>query len=183
MLIKNTRSKYGIISQIFHWGAGLIVIALLGIGLYMGEMPDGPDKFFMYFMHKSFGITILGLMILRVLWRFMNQQPALPLNMGSGMKFASRLEHFALYILVFTMALSGWFMSSSAGYAVNYFGLFEVPNLIGENQNLKGVFAEIHEIAAWGLIALLVLHITAALYHHFIRGDDILKRMVNFKGE
>lgn len=178
MKLGNTKDSYGIVSKSFHWVMALGIIFLLILGFYMHGLPSSPDKFALYGLHKSIGAILLFLVILRFVWRVGGLIPLLPDNIPNWQKISANLIHYALYGLMFLMPLSGWFMSSAAGYPVSIFGLVTLPALISPNRELVGLFKEFHEIFAWGIIALLVLHILAAVKHHFIDRDNILRRML-----
>jgi len=178
MQIINDHQHYGIISQLLHWIIGGMVIALTAVGFYMADLPNSPDKFYLYGLHKAFGITVLALMVVRILWRSINIQPKLPRTFNKVQSFLAHAAHISLYALVIVMTLSGWLMSSAAGYPVNYFGFFEVPSLIEKNAEIVGIFVATHFYAAWALSIMVGLHVLAALYHHFILKDRILIRMI-----
>lgn len=179
MQIKNTQNSYGLISFSFHWIMGLIMIGLVIVGLMLADelIPDESRRAVMGY-HKSFGITILMLVGLRLLWRFTNLVPKFPADMAGWKKSLAHLVHLGLYVSMFVMPLSGWGMSSAAGYPVSFFGLFELPSLVEKNKELGGIFHEIHEITGTVLIVLFVMHVGAALLHHFIYKDNVLKRML-----
>jgi cytochrome b561 len=175
MRIKNDEYHYGLVAIIFHWLIAILIIGLLSVGLYMINLPIGIQKLKLYGWHKEFGILVLGLVILRVMWRLTNATPVL--NLPWYERIGARLAHFALYILMLAMPLSGWLMSSAAGLSPSFFGLFTLPNLVAPNEELRELFAWAHEWLAYGLIAIIVVHTLAALKHHFIDKDDILRRM------
>lgn len=177
---RNTDERYGAIAKLFHWLIGLGIIGMLCVGLYMVGMPMSPDKFKVYGLHKAIGATILFLVVLRVLWRFSNPVPLLPSDMPRWQAWGAHLSHLALYGLMFAIPLTGWAMSSAAGFPVSVFGLFTLPNLVAPDNELREFFGEAHEWLAYGLIAVLLAHVGAALEHHFIRKDTILRRMLPF---
>jgi cytochrome b561 len=160
-----------------HWLIALLIIVMLGVGLYMVRLPDAMPKFQLIQLHKSIGITVLGLVALRLLWRFTHPAPMLPKAMPQWQKAVAHASHYLLYILMVAMPLSGWIMSDAAGYHPNWFGL-SVPQLASQNPELSKTLAMAHGYGAYLLIVLLCLHIGAALQHHFWDNDDILKRML-----
>lgn len=179
MRIKNDKEHFGVISVLLHWIMAIIIISMLAIGLYMVDLPSGNPKFELYGWHKAFGILVLMLATLRLLWRMSNTTPALELPWYE--RLGARFAHFALYLLMICMPLSGWLMSSAGGYPTSFFGLFNLPNLVAPNEELHELFEEIHEWLAYGLISLIVIHTLGALKHHFIDKDNILKRMCSWK--
>lgn len=177
MQLKNTDSHFGLIAILFHWIIALLIIGMLGVGLYMTSLPIGIQKLKIYGWHKECGILVLGLVLLRIIWRLSNKTPVLSLPRWEHI--AARLAHLALYGLMLAMPISGWLMTSAAGLAPSFFGLFTLPNLLAPNHDLKELFELIHTWLAYALIATIALHFCAALKHHFIDKDDILKRMIS----
>lgn len=182
MPLRNTKNSFGTVTKLFHWSMALLVIGLLAVGLYMTGMELSPDKFKVYGLHKSFGIVVLALVFLRVLWRILSTQPdALPTHKKSE-KILAGLAHLGLYCGMIVMPLTGWLMSSAKGFSVSVFNSFTLPDLIKPNEQLAKLFTDIHELAAYTLIAVIVLHFAGAIKHHIIDKDVTLKRMLpNFK--
>jgi cytochrome b561 len=176
---KNTRARFGWVAKILHWLIAVIIIGLLTVGIIMTDMP-APQKFELYGLHKATGIVVLALVILRILWRAINVQPRLPADLPRWQKMASFTSHLLLYLLMLLMPLSGWLMSSAGGYPVTLYGLYTMPNLVGKDADLGKLGHELHEIGMIMLIVLIVVHVAAALQHHFIRKDNVLKRMLPF---
>jgi cytochrome b561 len=133
--------------------------------------------------HKSFGMTILMLAILRLLWRLKVRPPALPADMTPLEQFLARATHVAFYVLLFVMPVTGWMMSSAKNYSVSWFGYFTWPNLIGKNEGAFELLRTTHHILSYILFAIAVLHILAALKHHFWNKDGVLLRMLPFTKE
>jgi cytochrome b561 len=177
MRIKNTESRYGIIALLFHWVMALIIISLLAVGLYMHSLPIGALKLRLYGLHKEFGMLVLMLVMLRIVWRIGNITPLLPAITPPWQKLAAHAVHWAFYGFMFAMPITGLLMTAAAGLPASFFGLFVVPNFIAPNHDLQHLFKEMHEWLAYGLIATLCAHIGAALKHHFINKDDILRRI------
>lgn len=177
-MFKNSSDAYGSGTKLFHWISAVIVIGLLAAGLVMEDLPNGLLKLRTVLLHKSFGITILILTILRILWHLHTKKPALVDSLKPWEKKLAHLGHIALYVLMIGMPLSGWIMSSAAGRPVSVFGLFTLPNLVAENHDLKELFEDIHGLLGNALIAVVALHIAAALKHHFFDKDKTLRRML-----
>ncbi len=180
MPIKNSGTRYGIISKTFHWMMALIIFTLFGIGLYMTDLPDTPDKFQLIFWHKSFGLLILFCVFLRLAWRFITPPPPLPGDMKGWQKFGAHASHYGLYMLMFAVPMLGWLMSSYAGFPPSFFKLFQMPDLVSPDKLRSKEFLEWHGTAAWALVILAVIHALAGLWHHFIRKDNVLKGMIPF---
>lgn len=180
MIWRNTNERYGIIAQSFHWVVALLVIGLLGVGLYMSDLKPGPDMFKIYALHKSVGIVVLGLAVLRLIWMLSNPHPhALPTH-KQWERFLAKLVHLFLYFAIIAMPLSGWIMSSAKGFPVNLFGIegLTLPNLVSTNKDVAEAAEEFHEIIAYSLIAVIGLHFAGALKHHVIDKDGTLRRMI-----
>ncbi|MGE4313424.1 MAG: cytochrome b/b6 domain-containing protein [Pseudobdellovibrionaceae bacterium] len=174
------KQTYDPVAKTFHWVIALLIIGLLCLGLYMDTLEFSPSKLQLYDLHKSFGITVLLLISLRLLWRLSRTYPLHLLTHKKWEKVLARLTHVALYICAFAMPLSGWAMSSSSGYGAHIFGLFNLPAITPESKDLTGLFKEIHALTAWGLIGLIGLHFAGALKHHMIDKDATLRRMLPF---
>lgn len=180
MPLRNTTLRWGSLAQLFHWMVVALVITQFALVTLAEDLPLGGQKIALILRHKSVGITILMLAVLRLAWRWMNPSPALPDTLKPYERFLARFTHAALYVLLFAMPLSGWMMSSARNFTVSWFGLFELPNLAGQDKGLYESLHETHEILAAALIVIAVLHLLAALKHHFFLKDDVLRRMLPF---
>jgi cytochrome b561 len=178
MQLKNTASKYGAIAQLFHWTIVVLVITQFVLGLRADSLPRGMALLQTLALHKSIGITILVLAILRLIWRALNPVPPMPLNTPLWQRLAGRVSHFALYALLLLMPIFGWLMSSARNFPVSWFGAVTLPDMIGPSEQAYRFFHEGHEFLARVLFVLALLHIAAALKHHFIDRDDVLLRML-----
>lgn len=178
MLLKNTRTGYGLVAISLHWLIAFVVIGLIIIGLYMVNIPISLRKLALFGWHKEFGILVLMLVSIRIVWRFTNITPWLPADMPAYEKFAARCAHFAFYILLFALPITGWMLSSAAGLPVSFFGFWLLPDLVSPDPILMEKLIFIHTWLSYTLIALLAAHISAALQHHFYRKDDILIRII-----
>jgi cytochrome b561 len=143
-------------------------------------LPIGAHKLALLARHKSFGMTVLMLAILRLLWRLMHRPPELPDHMTPLERKLARATHIAFYVLLFAMPLTGWMMSSAKNYSVSWFGLFTWPNLIGKNEAAFDFLRATHDTMSVVLFSIAVLHILAALKHHFWNKDNVLLRMLPF---
>jgi len=177
MLIKNTKNHYGIVAISLHWIMAILIIGLLVLGLYMVPLPISREKLKLYRWHKEFGMVVLMLVVLRAAWRLSNIIPSLA-SLPPWEKFAARSVHYAFYVFMFAIPISGWIMSSAAGFSVSFFGLFLLPDLVLPDENLRIILTEIHKWLSYLLIAIIFLHISASLKHHYINKDDILRRML-----
>ena len=177
MHFKNTVKEYGMNARAFHWVMALLMIGLLGLGFFMDHLKPDPFKFELYGLHKSFGILVLFLVLLRVSWRFISVVPEGLSTHAKWERFLAVTIHIVLYICMIGMPLSGWVMSSSGGHDVSVFGLFNMPEIIGENKEVSGLSKTAHKLFAYGLLGAVALHILGALKHHILDGDSTLRRM------
>lgn len=178
MKVTNTENHYGAVAILLHWIMAIIIIGLLALGLYMVRLPDNLQKLQLFGWHKEYGMLVLMLVCFRIGWRFANIVPALPNDIPIWQKIAARTVHWAFYIFMFAMPLTGWLITSAANLPVSFFGWFTIPTLISPNSDLQSFFSEIHEWLAYAFIATICLHSGAALQHHFINKDNVLKGML-----
>ncbi|MGI8560994.1 MAG: cytochrome b [Luteimonas sp.] len=178
MTLRNTADRWGAVSQSLHW---LIVLLILGqgtVGLLMGEMRNGPDKIQVYALHKSFGLTILALVVLRLLWRLVAGRPAPVAGTPAWQERMARLTHGLLYLLLLAMPLSGWLFNSAAGFPLQWFWTFNLPAIAGQDQGLRELAGDTHQLLFWTLVAVATVHAAAAFYHHLFLRDATLARML-----
>jgi cytochrome b561 len=176
MLIKNTNKRFGIIAILLHWFIALLMIGLVIVGLYMVELPVSLQKLKLYGWHKEYGFLVLALVFVRLIWRLSNQSPQLEIPILE--RVAARLVHWIFYLLMFALPITGWLITSAAGLAASFFGLFTLPNLIAPSEESRLFFQEVHKWLSYAFIGFLALHTAAALKHHFINRDEILRRMI-----
>ncbi len=178
MILKNTHERWGSISQLLHWVVVALILTIAYHGLTMGDLPNGPDKIKTYALHKSIGITILSLVALRLLWRVYAGTPHPAPGTPHWQARIASLTHWAMYALLFAMPLSGWVLNSAAGFPLQWFGLFNLPYIVGKNHDLYELAQEAHEIMFWLLALLVAAHAGAAFYHHLFLRDATLMRML-----
>ena len=181
MPARNSALRYGYVAQTLHWVVVGLLIVQVTLGKIADELPLGLEKLAVLARHKSFGITILGLAVIRLAWRWIDRPPPPP-PMPNWQHLAANLNHWALYALLFAMPLSGWMMSSASNYPVSWFGLVQLPDLVRPDRALKERFQDLHHLFAYFLFALAGLHVAAALKHQFIDRDGLLWRMVPRRG-
>ncbi len=175
-------SRYTNTAIALHWLVALLIFAAFPLGVYMHDLSLSPTKLQLYSYHKWLGITVLLLAVLRVVWRATHTPPALPDNMPSWQKIASHATHQLLYVLLFLVPLSGWLMSSAKGFKTVWFGVLPLPDLVGKDKALGELLANVHTSLNYLLLALVVLHVAAALKHHFVDKDSVMSRM-SWKGD
>jgi cytochrome b561 len=180
MSLRNTSDRWGAISQLLHWLIVALIALQATLGLTGRLLPLGVEKLAILARHKSIGITILGLAALRLLWRWLNPTPRLPSNLKPHERFLAHFTHAALYVLLFAMPFTGWIMSSARGFPVSWFNLVQLPDLVPKNETLYGAMVTTHAALAIALTLTLAVHIAAALKHHLVLKDDVLRRMLPF---
>lgn len=194
----DTTQRYTRTAVLLHWLIAIVIFAMFGLGWFMTDLPkeapkaDAFDLFdlgvytwhlseavsprtFYYNLHKSIGITLLGLVLLRLLWRVTHKPPALLASLKSWEKKAANGGHHLLYLLMFAMPLSGLVMAVYSKYGVKWFGIPFIPGL--DNKAIRENFVEVHELVGIVLLIVVGIHILAALKHKFIDKDDTLSRM------
>jgi len=177
MMLKNSESQYGVVAKGFHWLLFLMLTFSIIAGNFLADMPKGAEKLEAAGMHKSFGAIIITLIFLRLFWRLFNVQPGDPEGTTAIQGRLASVMHWGLYLLMFAQPLSGILMSQAAGVPVSFFGLFEFPVFLDKNIPLAKFCRETHGIV-WILLVLAVIgHVGAALYNHFIKKNNVLKRM------
>jgi len=169
--------RYSTPAVVLHWLVALLIFAGFPLGLYMVDLPLSPDKLKLYSYHKWIGITVLLLVAVRVSWRLTHVPPPLPASVAAWQRQASAVVHGLLYLLMIAIPLSGWLMSSAKGFQTVWFGVLPLRDLIGKDKALGDQLAEVHTILNFTLLALVVLHVGAALQHHFIERQPFLQRM------
>lgn len=182
MPIRNTSLSWGAISKSLHWLIVLLIVMQWVIMQRAEALPMGSDKVFVIGMHKSFGMTIFALAIIRLVWRCMNPVPTLEGKAKRWERVLARGSHVLLYTLIFTLPLSGWLMSSARGFPVSWFNQFTFPDLVAKNEALYRQFQDLHHLLFAVLVCVALLHVAGALKHHFIDKNDVLKRMLPFGG-
>jgi cytochrome b561 len=165
-------------AKALHWLMAILLFGLLALGFYMHDLPLSPEKLKLYSWHKWAGVTAFLLVWLRLFWRVTHRPPALPENMPKIMQLAAHAGHLLLYVLMIAIPLSGWLMSSAKGFQTVWFGVLPIPDLIGKHKETGDLLQTLHMGLNLLFAAVIAGHIGAALKHHFIDKDDILKRML-----
>jgi cytochrome b561 len=172
----NPPLRYHPVSIAFHWLLAIAIIGALAVGLYMTSLPMSPTRLKLYNWHKWAGVLILALSAARLLWRLAQRPPADPPAPAWQLK-AAHAAHAALYVLFFAVPLAGWAYSSAAGFPVVLFGVLPLPDFVPVNRELAESIKPLHKWLAYALGAVVVLHVAAALKHHFVDRDGLLQRM------
>jgi cytochrome b561 len=181
MALRNTSTRWGALSQAFHWLIVALVITQVTLAKIAQSLPIGVEKLATLARHKSVGITILMLAVLRLAWRWSNPVPLLPPTLRPYERRLAHFTHGALYALLFAMPITGWAMSSARGFPVSWFGFVQLPDFVRNSRSLYETLHDTHEALAYTLGGVVLLHVAAALKHHFVLRDDVLRRMLPFR--
>ncbi len=172
--------RYDAVAQLLHWTVAALIVVQFVLAYMADDLPAGVHKLALFARHKSFGMTVLMLAVVRLGWRLAHAPPPLPARMRPIEQRLARGAHAAFYVLLFSMPLTGWLMSSAKNYSVSWFGVFTWPNLIGKNERAFELLRDTHDTLSVVLLVIASLHVIAALKHHFWDKDDVLTRMLPF---
>ncbi len=160
-----------------HWLMAALIFVALPLGVWASLLPGGATRIEILFFHKSIGVTVFGLIVLRIVWRLIVGAPAYAEPLGKLIQAASRAGHLALYALMIAMPVSGYLASTAGGRAVSWFGLFELPRLVAKDKVLAVAAGWAHLVFAWMLAFVLAAHLGAVVWHAVIKRDSVLTRM------
>ena len=177
--ISNTNITYGIVTILLHWIMAILIIGLFALGKYMVDL-DYYDKWYYSapWWHRSIGACVFALLFVRLVWKFCNVTPATLLTYKSWEVKVAKAVHVLFYILLLTLCISGYFISTAKGVGIEVFGWFDIPYAIKLSETQADIAGKIHEITTHVLAVLFILHVIAALKHHFINRDITLVRML-----
>ena len=173
--------RYSATAIILHWTIALALFGQLSLGFWMTRLPSSLRQFELYQLHKSIGITILLLSVVRLMWRLIHPAPLLPATMKVWDKRLARLTHAGLYLIMIGVPVLGWLTVSASPLNIPtlLWDMVPLPHLpVDQGKQASESFAELHSFAAWGGVVLVVLHVAGALKHHFVEKDEVLWRML-----
>jgi cytochrome b561 len=170
-------SRYDRVAIALHWVIALAVLAQIGLGLWMIEIPKQPVgvRAYWFNLHKSVGLTLAFLIVVRLAWRLAHRPPPLPAALPRWQRLAALANHRLLYLCMIVMPLSGYLGSNFSGYPIKYFGM-TLPAWATKDDALKELLSAVHWSAAWLFVALIALHVAAAL-KHLLAGDGVFARI------
>ncbi|MCH2240492.1 MAG: cytochrome b [Aquabacterium sp.] len=182
---RSPAERYGPVAVLLHWVLAAAIVTAFCVGLYMADLPMSPQRLKLYNWHKWAGVAILALSALRLLWRLTHRAPPLPAAMQAAMQAAMpgwqrtayHATHGLMYLFFFAVPLTGWAYSSAAGFPIVWFGVLPLPDFVPHDRALAEAIKPLHELSAFGLAGLVVLHVLAALKHQFIDRDGLMGRM------
>jgi cytochrome b561 len=173
------RAHYTRTAVALHWTTSVLLACGFTIGAYMADLHVSPLKVRLFAYHKWIGITVLGIALIRLIWRLTHRPPP-DEPMPRWQRIAAHCTHWLLYALIIVTPLIGWLYSSASGYSVVYLKIWQLPDLVHKNEALAKVLVQVHGFLAWTLLWIVVLHASAALKHHFFDRDGTLKRMLSW---
>lgn len=169
---------YTLTAIFLHWLTAALVLFMIAAGLLMVRLPQGELQNLLFDLHRSTGVLIFPLVLIRLIYRWRHMPPPLPDDLHPLQNLAAHLNHYALYALLLVNPLLGWWATSAYGVAVNVFWVFDLPPLVAQDRPFSVTLLLVHRSVGFAIAALVAMHIGAALYHHFIRRDRILLRML-----
>jgi cytochrome b561 len=175
---RNSEARYGALAMAFHWAIFLLVLVQFALGIVGAQLAPGFDKLVTLARHKSIGLSIFALVALRLGWRLISPPPPLPADMQRGQRRLAHASHALLYVLLFALPISGWLFSSASGISVSWFGIVALPDLVQPSKPLAQALVRVHAGLAIALALLVSMHVSAAIWHHAVRRDDVLRRML-----
>lgn len=181
-MLRNSAVAWGAGAKALHWTIAALVIAQVTLGLLAINWRLSPTKLDLYVWHKSTGMLILVLMIARVAWRLANPVPALPAAVPAMERRAAHGTHVAIYALLIAMPITGWIIASASNIPFRVYWMIPLPAIVAPDKATERLASNAHLYLFIALALLLVLHVAAALRHHFVLRDDVLSRMLPGKG-
>ena len=180
MGLRNTKEQWGSVAKGFHWLLAVLILGMFVLGWVAESMPLSPSKLKLFGLHKSTGLLILGLVVLRLAWRAFNPAPALPAGTPTRERLLAGATHWLLYGLMIAMPLSGWVINSAADFPLKLYGWFLVPSIAPASEALQTSAEIVHLSLFWIMAGLVSVHVAASLWHHVVRHDSVLRRMLPF---
>ena len=169
---------YTLTARVLHWVTAVIVICMIPAGIYMANASPGPAQDLVFHLHRSFGVLLLAIVLVRFAYRLRHPPPPLPLGISMIQRRAAHAVYGALYALLIVQAIIGWIATSAYRAPILVFWLFELPPIWPEDRPFSEAMFVVHDVFGFVIAALALLHIAAALHHQFVRKDGVLMRMV-----
>lgn len=176
--MRNGTNRFGLISKLLHWGMAVFLIAMLIFGTVLADMKPSLANLYLFGLHKSLGITVLALVMLRIGWTlFSRPPPPLGAEQSKTQARLARATHLGLYAVMIAMPLTGWIASSAAIFEIRFFDLFAIPSIAPTDAELEKRIFALHGILGTFFVALIGLHVAGALVRQFVKKDRTLARM------
>jgi cytochrome b561 len=168
---------YSPLAKLLHWMVALLVVALIVVGLLLGELPEGPVQNMAYDLHRSVGVLVFLLMVLRLANRLISGAPSPEPGLKSWERIISSAVHHLLYVLLLVQPILGWVATSAYGARMSFFWLFELPMATAKNEDLAEALFMAHSRMGYAIAGLAAVHVAGALQHYLFRRDHVLQRM------
>jgi len=176
--LRNTAERYGAVAQLLHWTIAALVLVQFALGVTAQDLPLGMERLIVLSRHKALGMTVFVLVLLRLAWRVFSPAPPPPADLRALPRRLAQGTHGLLYALLLLMPVMGWVSSSASNLTATWFALFAFPDLVDPDPDLAELAKDIHASLAWLLAAVLIVHVSAAVWHHAVRRDEVLWRML-----
>ena len=178
-MTRNSATEWGWAAKALHWIGATMILLLLVHGWWMTHLAPRPDRLAHYAGHSALGYDLLALSVLRLLWRWINPVPALPVELRPWERRAARFGHFSLYVLIFVVSVTGWLLATTfrAPMTADLFGINVPPLVTSVDRSVRGWIEESHMLLAYVLAAFVAVHVLGALQHHLFKHNDVLRRM------
>jgi cytochrome b561 len=175
----NSKTKWGWPAKTLHWVAAVMILLLLGHGWWMTHVTPRPERLANYAGHSALGYDLFVLLVLRLLWRWFNLVPELPLDLKPWERLAAHAGHISLYVLMFIVSLTGWLVATTFRVPMtkDLFGIDVPPLVTTVDRSVRQWIEGSHMVLAYVLAAVVLVHIIGALRHHFVKRNDVLRRM------
>lgn len=176
--MRGTPARYDAVAITLHWLVAIALVATFPLGVYLSDLPLSARKAELATYHRWIGVTVFALMCLRLAWRLGHRPPAPAATMPAWQRRAAAAVHWGMYVLLLGIALSGWLHSSADDVTTVYLGRWALPDLVAKDEHLAGALKLAHQGLNFALLALVVVHVAAAVKHQFVDGDGLLRRML-----
>lgn len=180
MRLRSDPRRWDAVTRTLHWLVAALILALFALGWLARLAPLTPGKISLFYWHKSLGLLVLALVLIRLGWRAGNRPPALPAGLAAWEPLVARATHVFLYFLIVLLPLSGWLIDSASGIPFQIFWRVPLPAIVPVSAGIEHLAEVVHLSASWALAVVLVGHIGAALRHHFVLHNTVLLRMLPF---
>jgi cytochrome b561 len=180
--VATASARYNGVAIALHWLVAAAIFATFPLGLYMADLPLSPRKLELVSYHKWIGVTVFALVCVRLAWRLTHPPPAPLPTMAAWQRRAAAGVHLALYALLLAIPVSGWMYSSAVGVPTVYLGLWQLPDFVGKDKALADALNLAHKSLNFAFLALVIVHVAAALKHHLVDRDGLLARMRPWRG-
>lgn len=170
--------RYTTVARVLHWTVAALVLMTVPVGFVLLRLPQGWIQNTLFDVHRSIGVLLFALVVFRLAWRLTHPPPPLPADLPAWQHLASSVVHHLLYAILLVQPIIGWWGTSAFGAPINVFWLFELPPLVSKDEPVAKQILAWHGIVGITLSVAIVIHVSAALFHHLVRKDDVLRRML-----